>query len=588
MGIATTVTANSITNTRDNGELVLLFNPWSPEDECHLDNEEHLKEYVLNENGAEFYGTYRRIGMTKWFHGQFEKDVLPCILELLDEEVYYIKNPNKAIQKRRNVVQMTRCLAALINCSDDKGVLWGRWDGEYSDGTSPTKWSGSVKILREWKNSGHKPVKYGQCWVFSGVLTTVLRCLGIPARSVTNFASAHDTESSITVDDFFDAKGKPIDVDGSSDSTWNFHVWNEAWMKRNDLPTDCDNHGWQACDATPQEESAGLMQCGPVPCKAVKEGRIWVNYDAPFVYAEVNSDRCYWQEKHGGGFALVKRKKNEIGKNISTKAVGEMAREDVTGHYKFAEFSEDERNSFELAYAHGSRPRYQAGQIIEQDGEGFDVEIDFPESTLTAVVGDNFTTNISVHNKTSQSAKKVIINALIHTTLYNNKKHELVKSVEFEASIGSGEKFQEQITVSWDEYFGKLVDRNDFLVTCSARIDELGDDRLYVDTSSCQLESPSGCVEVIVPQKSPINKSAQCFIKVKNPLQCVMNHITVTIEGFGIEGGTWQVESTEVNAGDTLKIGPLDFVPTRRGPCPVYVDVDSKQVQNLKHDVIMY
>ncbi len=35
----------------------------------------------------------------------------------------------------------------------------------------------------------------------------------------------------------------------------NFHVWNESWFKRPDLP---DGHdGWQAHDATPQETSYG-------------------------------------------------------------------------------------------------------------------------------------------------------------------------------------------------------------------------------------------------------------------------------------------------------------------------------------------
>ena len=35
----------------------------------------------------------------------------------------------------------------------------------------------------------------------------------------------------------------------------NFHVWNESWFKRPDLP---DGHdGWQAHDATPQETSHG-------------------------------------------------------------------------------------------------------------------------------------------------------------------------------------------------------------------------------------------------------------------------------------------------------------------------------------------
>lgn len=35
----------------------------------------------------------------------------------------------------------------------------------------------------------------------------------------------------------------------------NFHVWNDCWMKRPDLPSGFD--GWQVVDATPQETSSG-------------------------------------------------------------------------------------------------------------------------------------------------------------------------------------------------------------------------------------------------------------------------------------------------------------------------------------------
>ena len=38
-----------------------------------------------------------------------------------------------------------------------------------------------------------------------------------------------------------------------SDSIWNFHVWNEVYMARPDLPSGFG--GWQAIDATPQEAS---------------------------------------------------------------------------------------------------------------------------------------------------------------------------------------------------------------------------------------------------------------------------------------------------------------------------------------------
>lgn len=59
-----------------------------------------------------------------------------------------------------------------VNDFDEEGILEGRWDGEYSDGTAPYKWTGSVRILEEYVKNGYTPVKYGQCWVFSALVTT--------------------------------------------------------------------------------------------------------------------------------------------------------------------------------------------------------------------------------------------------------------------------------------------------------------------------------------------------------------------------------------------------------------------------------
>lgn len=59
-----------------------------------------------------------------------------------------------------------------INSLDDQGVVVGNWSGAYGDGTSPTVWSGSVEILKEYYKNKGTPVKYGQCWVFAGVFTT--------------------------------------------------------------------------------------------------------------------------------------------------------------------------------------------------------------------------------------------------------------------------------------------------------------------------------------------------------------------------------------------------------------------------------
>lgn len=59
-----------------------------------------------------------------------------------------------------------------VNSNNDRGVVQGQWQGKYGGGTSPLHWSGSVAILQKWFKGRFKPVKYGQCWVFAGVMCT--------------------------------------------------------------------------------------------------------------------------------------------------------------------------------------------------------------------------------------------------------------------------------------------------------------------------------------------------------------------------------------------------------------------------------
>ena len=66
------------------------------------------------------------------------------------------------------------------------------------------------------------------------------------------------------------------------------------------------NQGWAAIDATPQESSNGLMQCGPAPLAAIKQGHIYIGYDTGFVFAEVNADRVEWIVKQEGSYNYIK------------------------------------------------------------------------------------------------------------------------------------------------------------------------------------------------------------------------------------------------------------------------------------------
>jgi len=36
------------------------------------------------------------------------------------------------------------------------------------------------------------------------------------------------------------------------------------------------------------------MCCGPAPVEAIKQGQVYLPYDAAFIFAEVNRDKVHW------------------------------------------------------------------------------------------------------------------------------------------------------------------------------------------------------------------------------------------------------------------------------------------------------
>ncbi|KAG5263019.1 hypothetical protein AALO_G00281570 [Alosa alosa] len=211
---------------------------------------------------------------------QFEDDVVDICLKLLDMNPKCLKDAAMDFSARCNPIYVGRVVSAMINADGDRGILAGKWKpngSQYTGGVAPTHWDDSVDILRHWRDSSYSPVKYGQCWVYAAVMCTVMRCLGIPCRVVTNFQSAHDTDKSLTIDKYCSDDG--VQTKQSHDSVWNFHVWVEGWMKHPDLAAGSTYDGWQVLDPTPQEKSTGVYCCGPCPVKAILEGHTDLKYD---------------------------------------------------------------------------------------------------------------------------------------------------------------------------------------------------------------------------------------------------------------------------------------------------------------------
>ncbi|XP_056157840.1 transglutaminase 5, like [Lampris incognitus] len=312
------------------GNMILLCNPWYPEDTVFVPFEDQREEHVRSDSGLLYMGSPMNLVSRPWSFDQYEPGVLEACLNLLQVSPQHTRNRRKDYLRRSNPIYISRVVSAMINCEDDRGVLKGNWSGDYKQGTHPSAWTGSGDILTQWARSGFSPVKYGQCWVFAAVMCTVMRVLGIPCRIVTNFNSAHDSNANLVIEEFYSETGKKLP--NSRDSIWNFHVWVECWMTRQDLGSGMD--GWQVLDPTPQERSGGVFCCGPAPVKAIRDRCVDLVYDIPFVYAEVNADvhTIIMRQGQVVGYSVDSER---VGSHICTKAVGFPRPQNITADYKY-------------------------------------------------------------------------------------------------------------------------------------------------------------------------------------------------------------------------------------------------------------
>ena len=280
--------------------------------------------------------------------------------------MYLLDRTQLSVTDWASVVKVSRAVSAIVNSNDEGGLLVGDWTGRYHEGIAPSTWSESPAVFRKYVQSGYRPVKFAQCWVFAGLTTTVLRALGIPARTMSNFMSAHDTDASLTVDKFY-SNGREV-TGVNADSIWNFHCWSDAWMERADLPPGYG--GWQAIDATPQEKSANRYQLGPASLEAVKRGKVRLAYDVGFVFSEVNANLVRWQPDRSSRllWRRIETDWNHVGRKILTKRPGPIDLRavsydavNIVDQYKYPRGSVESRNAFaEAASTGGLQPIYEA------------------------------------------------------------------------------------------------------------------------------------------------------------------------------------------------------------------------------------
>ncbi|KAM3878477.1 protein-glutamine gamma-glutamyltransferase 2 [Diretmus argenteus] len=576
------------------GSLVVLFNPWCSDDWVFLPNEDERQEYVMNEQGVIYKGSGNYIIAMPWDYGQFEEDMVSICLQLLDVNPKHLRDPADDVSARCNPIYVGRVVSAMINSADDKGVLVGRWDGYYRDGTMPAHWSGSIDILRSWFYNGGRRVKYGQCWVFAAVMCTVMRLLGIPCRVVTNYQSAHDTNKNLSIDVFHADYG--LRPKNTNDSVWNFHVWVEAWMKRPDLKEDGSYDGWQVLDPTPQEKSDGVYCCGPAPVAAIRKGDIHLKYDIPFTFAEVNADCIDWLIFANGEKMKIYSDTKRVGHNISTKSVGSDKRKNITGTYKHGEGTTKERSVFEKAITRDftrqisdTLANVEEGtwrNVEENADEGggasngtqppLDVSMWFEEVTKP-VSGQDVNLRLMLDSR-DLAPRPLSVNISVQAMRYTGVPAANMQTEVKEDTLQPGQGLSIPIIIPFSVYGKHMVDCDSLKVSAVAK-DKQQPENIYLAEDDVVLQDPP--ISITVSEKPQQHREMTVEVFFKNPVQEKLRDCSLTLSGSGLLKEKIHTRLADLPPGQQIRVKFI-IVPYKAGRKSVVADFDCSLFRDIK------
>ncbi|KAM5157448.1 coagulation factor XIII A chain [Mantella aurantiaca] len=546
------------TPRKSDTDTYILFNPWCKDDAVYMDDAKEIEEYVMNDVGVIYHGELNNIKKRSWEYGQFEEQILDACLNLMDKVELDLSG-------RGNPIKISRVASAIINAKDDNGVVVGNWQSDYTYGVAPSAWTGSVDILLEYHSSS-LPVKYGQCWVFAGVFNTFLRCLGIPARLITNYFSAHDNDANLQTDVYLDEDGK-TNTTLTKDSIWNYHCWNEAWMTRPDLPVGFG--GWQAVDATPQETSDGMYRCGPASVQAIKHGHVCFQFDTPFLFSEVNSDIVYFTVMKDGSKVEKCTDKTHVGQKILTKEIGGDGPHDITDQYKFPEGCEEERLALEAALMYGVKKETRDDlQLLTE----LDTTMDFHEDN--AVFGSDFKVILTFKN---QSSNLYTVSAFLtgHVVFYTGVLKSEFKNKTIEVTLDPLTTKTVDVNIKASAYMSHLVEQASLHFFVTARINETK--KIMAKQKIVVLQVPELRIKTFGDKM--VGKEMKVVVEFTNPLKKKLQNVVLRIGGPGLMKTKTQI-FREVS-GNTVLTLEESCIPRRAGSRKLIATLDSDTLRHV-------
>ncbi|XP_034516949.1 erythrocyte membrane protein band 4.2 isoform X1 [Ailuropoda melanoleuca] len=549
------------------GQFTLLFNPWAREDAVFLKKESQRREYVLNQNGLIYLGTANCFHEEPWDFGQFESSVIDLSLGLLSMD--------KQVEEWGNPEHVAHILGTLLHALKMKSVLPTPQSAAAQEGGLLNKRRGSVPILRQWITGQGRPVYESQAWVFAAVACTVLRCLGIPARVITTFASAQGTGGRLSVDEYYNEEGLQ-NGEGQRGRIWIFQTSTECWMTRPALPPGYD--GWQTL--YPRVPSGGgvLGSCDLVPVKAVKEGTLSLTPGVSELFATVNASCVVWKCREDGALELTNSNTKYVGNNISTKGVGSNRCEDITQNYKYPEGSLQEKEVLEKVQEERMRHEKDSG-IHPPSLKTTEPLYMFLKAPSSLNLGGNAQFSVSLANPSDQ--KKAVQLAFGLQAIYYNGilAAELWKkklSLMLDANKVPGEEIPEELSFF---HFEQSPPENSFL-------------RLTVMATATHSEPSLSCfaqediticrphLTIEMPETTEQYQLLKASVSLHNFLHDPMKDCVISLFGKGLIYRERRYRLASVWPGNTLYT-EFQFTPTQVGLQRLTVEMDCDMFQNV-------
>jgi len=569
-------------------EIYIIFNPFCREDSVFLENDAHRAEYVNSDSGKIYTGGARSVKARPFVFGQFDDCVLPAACVLL--EMSRLTHAD-----RGNPVKVARALSSMIQSGrhgSSHGLLEPRYEDGSRGGQSPHAWTGAVQILEEFLRGGTAPVRYGHCWVMTGVLTTLFRALGLPARPVTAFVTAHDTQDSLTVDRYLDRFGDLMERGpgrDQPDAVWSYHSWCDVWMARPDLPPQYS--GWQATDPSRSHRDYRDMfsgSCGPASSVAVRKGDVGCSDDTDAFYSCLNSTVRYYHEDEGSewGFTPFRQYRFPVGRYILTKAAGRYDdegiadAEDITNLYCDVEKSDAERYATYNACKgirqdvpnHDYQPCPPSFPPPEQ--AGFDVSFDMAEP-VRALAGQPMGVTLQISNNSTE-VRTIRSNISTRACYYTGVMGPHLKRVTGQFTLGAGQSDVLNLRIDPPEFQGRLVDQGFVKVTVSGFVQETL--QSFVHEYDFRFEKPKLDIEVSPEVK--VDTEAQATLVFQNPLDEALSDCFLTIEAGGAVRPRTIRLNRDVRPGEPFSY-TMNFIPRRGGERRLVASFTSRQLQDI-------